>query len=60
MGQQSLQNHSDLTFESQQWVEAVEDTHNSRFTNINIYRKRLLMNKLNSELIEEYELQFLS
>ena len=60
MGQQSLQNHSDLTFESQQWVEAVEDTHNSRFTNINIYRKRLLMNKLTSELIEEYELQFLS
>ncbi len=48
MGQHSLSTDPDLHFDHQQWIEAVEDTATTRFPNVNPYRKRLLMHKLNS------------
>ena len=41
-------------------MEAIEDPNSTLFNNVNPYRKRLLVNKDTEEVIEEYELQFLS
>lgn len=60
MGQLNLSRNAESGYQTGSWVEAIEDANNTMFANINPYRNRLLMNKDTAELVEEYELQFIS
>lgn len=60
MGQRNSETLKNDSIQLDNWIEAVEDPAHSLFVGVNPYRKRLLVNKITNELIEEYELQFLN
>lgn len=45
MGQQNSDGHKSKAILLSDWIEAVEDSNNSLFANVNPYRKRLLINR---------------
>jgi hypothetical protein len=54
MGQQTSEGHKSQAILLSDWIEAVEDSNNTLFPNVNPYRKRLLINRNTQQLIEEY------
>ena len=54
MGQNKSITENNQSFSAEDWIDAIEDNETNRFTDVNPYRKRLLMNKATSELVEEY------